>query len=483
MTRWFKRGATAAAAILLLAACGPVNEGGGLLDPVFWQSSPLNKNTEAELGIAAMAKGEYLRAEAHYRKALDKNPRDVHALLGAGILYQNTGQLTKAREMYEAVLALRPPESEQFITLSEIAPKPVSRVASINLSLLDSGETMKRLREGAAGVSQDGGQANGAAAGQGMPAPSPSVASMPEPSSTGATSMSAASGGGMEGMSTEDRAIEDIGKFTGLDQNVVSRFATLRALRDQGLITQEEYTTRRQANIGALLPLTSPPPAAGLDRPVPNTEQVTERLRAIGRALELRAMSVEQHASERAMILDALMPGAPVVVAKPAKPPQGLLEAADDVRRLEKLRSAGYISSDEYARERAAIEQAMMPAPGADTAMAPLAQPMGEVQGAEPQGLDSSTQTQRQSGPQPGIHLASYRSEQQAERGWAQLKRAHANLLDGLEHTVSQVDLGSKGTFFRLIAGPFDSTDAAQAACAQLKSRQQFCEATFMDMG
>ena len=37
------------------------------------------------------------------------------------------------------------------------------------------------------------------------------------------------------------------------------------------------------------------------------------------------------------MILDALMPSAPVVVANPKAPPRGLMEAADAVRRLEQL--------------------------------------------------------------------------------------------------------------------------------------------------
>ena len=88
-------------------------------------------------------------------------------------------------------------------------------------------------------------------------------------------------------------------------------------------------------------------------------------LRAIGRALEMRAISVTQHAAERNMILDALMPSAPVVVANPGAPPRGLLEAADAVRRLEPLRDPGYISSDEYVQERQALEIAHTLAGGA----------------------------------------------------------------------------------------------------------------------
>ena len=53
----------------------------------------------------------------------------------------------------------------------------------------------------------------------------------------------------------------------------------------------------------------------------------------------MRAITVGQHSAERTMILDALLPSAPVVVANPGAPPKGLMEAADAVRRLEKLKN------------------------------------------------------------------------------------------------------------------------------------------------
>ena len=253
--------------------------------------------------------------------------------------------------------------------------------------------------------------------------------------------------------------------LTGAADNVVSRFHTVTVLRDQGLITPDEFRTRRRANIGALLPLSSPPPATGLDRPVPGTEQVSGRLRAIGRALEMRAISVSQHAAERTMILDALMPAAPVSVVNPGRPPQGLLEAADAVRRLEQLKGGGYISADEYTKERNAIELAMQP-----RAM------------AAPKAADgpAGARTAKPSGPQPAVHLASYRSQKAADRGWAQLRRAHRALLEGLKPEVAKVNLARKGTWYRLMAGPVESSQAATELCRKLKSRRQFCEPSFM---
>ena len=312
-------------AALGLTACGALTEV-KILSERFWASSPFIGGDEAELGFAEMAKGNYILAENHFQKALKANAKDVHALLGAGVLYQNTGQLTKARQMYEAVLANRPPENLQFIVLSNLMIRPISHIASVNLSLLDTGGVIVGMKSGLP-------RQAGAVASQALPplGAAPQVSGAPTGSAiVGGMSTSppglASAGGPVETVST---------LLTGGDANIISRFTTLRALSDQGLLTPQEFDTRRQANIGALLPLTAPPPSAGLDRPVPATEQVTNRLRAIGRALEMRAITVSQHSSERSMILDALMPAAPVVVANPAPPPQGLLEAADSVRRLE----------------------------------------------------------------------------------------------------------------------------------------------------
>jgi len=189
----------------------------------------------------------------------------------------------------------------------------------------------------------------------------------------------------------------------------------------------------------------------------------------------MRAISVTQHSAERNMILDALMPSAPVVVANPSSPPRGLLEAADGVRRLEQLRDGGYISSDEYVKERQAIETAMQPPePPKPEPMAMSAQPVAPVK---------KEQMMEQTGPQPAVHLASYRSRKQADRGWAQIKRAHQNLLGDLEHQVTRVNLGKKGTYFRLKAGPFANANEAKDMCRKLKRRRQFCQPTVMEAG
>ena len=439
-----------------LGGCSMIQ--GEMFTESFWASSPFQENAEAELGIAEMAKGNYITAEAHFKRALRSNPRDIDALIGAGILYQNTGQSTKAREMYEAVLALRPDDSRQFVVWNAITTKPASQIASVNLSLMESGGVATSMQSGKF---------------------QPGYAAVPKMKSPvkGAPAASAMLGRNVlkpqSDPSTSGIGTPAVSALSKQDSNVLSRFSTLKALRDQGLITAEEYARRRQTNIGALLPLTSPPPAAGLDRSVPTSEQISGRLRAIGRALEMRAISVSQHAAERNMILDAMMPSAPVVVANPVVPPRGLMEAADSVRRLEILRNDGFISSDEYSRERQAIELAMRP-----TSVPPVASAKPGKSSLKP--MDTGKEGATPMKPSAGVHLASYRSIKQAERGWARIKGAHRSILGKLKHEVSKVNLGKKGIYYRLKAGPFKNAASAKAACGKLKRRRQFCESSTM---
>jgi len=143
--------------------------------------------------------------------------------------------------------------------------------------------------------------------------------------------------------------------------NVISRFKTLNALREQELITEHDYNTRRQANIGALLPLTSSPPAAGLDQWVPATEMILGRLREIRRGLDKRTITVSQHAAERSMILDALLPATPVSLAVPSNPPQDWDQAAERANKLDQLIEKNLINKNEYNLEGEAIEAAIPP--------------------------------------------------------------------------------------------------------------------------
>ncbi|MCW8836838.1 MAG: SPOR domain-containing protein [Rhodospirillales bacterium] len=422
-----------------------------MFDSTFWQASPVRaKSDAAELGIAELAKGNLAQADQYFALALKHDPKNPYALLGAGLVYQNTGQLVKARAMYEALLAIRPDDATRMVVWNNPTPRKVSEIASVNLALLDSGKVVSEM-----------GSAPGA--GEGAMAPTSMQPSMRAPSMPAGPSMA------RQQNDESQTALEP--QLAAADSNMVSRFETLRLLLDQGLITPDEFKVRRKANVGALLPLTAPPPAAGLERPLPPSDQIAARLRAIGRALEMRAMTVTQHASERTMILDALLPAAPIRVANPAVPPRGLMEAADSVRRLEYLRGAGLITSDEYSKERSMIESGLQPEAPKGSAAAPGA---GQTADGKPEQMAMT-------GPQPAVHLASFRSRASANRGWAQLRRAHQAVLGSLQPAIQQVDLGrGKGIFYRLMAGPLKSQAEAVSICTNLKRRRQYCDPTVM---
>ena len=73
------------------------------------------------------------------------------------------------------------------------------------------------------------------------------------------------------------------------------------------------------------------------------------------------------------------------------------------------------------------------------------------------------------------VQLASVREETAVSKEWARLKKAHTDLLGGLRPMVQRADLGAKGIFYRLRAGPLSDDGAARALCAQLKQRNVPC--------
>jgi hypothetical protein len=66
------------------------------------------------------------------------------------------------------------------------------------------------------------------------------------------------------------------------------------------------------------------------------------------------------------------------------------------------------------------------------------------------------------------IQLASIGSESAAPKEWAKLQKAHSSLA-GLEYRVQRADLGAKGVFYRIQAGPM-SKDSAKGVCASIKA-------------
>lgn len=74
------------------------------------------------------------------------------------------------------------------------------------------------------------------------------------------------------------------------------------------------------------------------------------------------------------------------------------------------------------------------------------------------------------------IQLAAARSEKAVKSEWDKLQRRNKDLLGALQLQVTKIDLGStKGTFYRLRAGPLTSSSQAKALCERLKQRKLGC--------
>jgi hypothetical protein len=78
------------------------------------------------------------------------------------------------------------------------------------------------------------------------------------------------------------------------------------------------------------------------------------------------------------------------------------------------------------------------------------------------------------------VHIASFRSQEGAERGWRILRKNHVELLGDLDLQVREIDFGAgMGIFFRVQAGPLDDEPTAKALCERLKSRGLYCAVAF----
>lgn len=76
-----------------------------------------------------------------------------------------------------------------------------------------------------------------------------------------------------------------------------------------------------------------------------------------------------------------------------------------------------------------------------------------------------------------GVHLASYRSKNQVDSGWAGLMDSFGNSLEGLTPLIYTQSQEGIGTFLRLIAGPLINEQEATSLCARIKEEasEQYC--------
>ena len=272
------------------------------------------------------------------------------------------------------------------------------------------------------------------------------------------------------------------------------RFLALRGLRESAQILPQEAEARRSANIGALLPLSTPTaPAAGLERAIPPLGELIARFAELGSGRPRGTNESRQ--AERAFMLDSLLPKEPAKRQQYA--PHDLASARVLGERLGRLEDSGLISADERAAELAALKRLVTAGtlPELLVAAPPPAKPKakkgvaGSGRGARmPGGVSGKLEViPSPPGAMPpplaagakgpaGIHLLSMGTATHGEKAWDALKKEHAELAE-LGYKVSRADLGDLGVTYRLIAGPVEPTQA-EKLCAALKPRGQTCTPT-----
>ncbi len=458
---WLRIGGRSLAVIGVVSwvsGCAP------LLDQDFWDeaTSFTDENYTAN-GLQQLASGDYASAEKFFDEALRKNPQDGHALLWRSVLYQNTNRGDRARDGYDTLIAMNPPGTVLMTTATGTQPRPLSDAAEFNLMRLDRG------LPGSLSIND---QIATAPAGLGNTSQSTMAQSSAAPVMTSAPVRSSAMPAAGTALNAGDEAI-------------AKRFTILRDLQAAGLVTPEEYSARRSNNLGALLPMSQQAPAAFLDSPPPDSTQVEQRLNQLNRALQIGAITVQEHVNERTAILDALLPAQPRQRATPPPAPQGLMDAARQIARIEDLSQMKLVTLDEFKRERDAIEAAIVEPAKANVTTLNSGEPVRRVATGEGRAVQSGGDMAAApvANPAPAttaasggksLHLASYRSEAQAQRGWQILSQRYAELAP-LQHGVTRADISGKGTYYRLMATGL-SDGSANSICAELKRRGQFCE-------
>ncbi|MGF1592955.1 MAG: SPOR domain-containing protein [Kiloniellaceae bacterium] len=157
-----------------------------------------------------------------------------------------------------------------------------------------------------------------------------------------------------------------------------------------------------------------------------------------------------------------------VSLAAPAEAPKDMREAEGPEPALaaaaELLLAGGETATAEAPEQVAAAT----PEAASAAAAPPKPQPKPEARAAGAQ-VDPAVAVV--------LHLSSLRSEDAAKRQWSDLQRSYPEPLGGMAAEFSRTELGDKGTFYRVLAGPLPSSDAARQVCDALKAKdaRQYC--------
>jgi cell division septation protein DedD len=73
------------------------------------------------------------------------------------------------------------------------------------------------------------------------------------------------------------------------------------------------------------------------------------------------------------------------------------------------------------------------------------------------------------------LQLGAMRTPEAAKEEWDRLQHQNGDLLGKLAYAAPRVDLGNRGVFYRIQAGPMAAATDANRACSELKHRGVSC--------
>jgi len=298
---------------------------------------------EADQAMLALLKGDFIRAEQQVREALAKNPQQPYALMTGAIIYEQIGRPNRARQYYEDLVLLNSTDVSILSNLKSLSPQAIFATAKERLNKLNIQES-KIVIEDKKGNKE-------------FNISKEIAASQIEKNLEKLEKLKINKKVEQTPLATQENNITSDELFTQSEKFAISRFATFKELAEKGLITKQEFLKSRNANKGALLPLTSAPPAIGYNLKVPASDVIVDRFSILKDGLENRSITPKAYNTERVTILEALLPSNPKKRAKPIASPSGILESAKTLRKLQTLKEMGLITQNELDLEQKAIRK------------------------------------------------------------------------------------------------------------------------------
>ena len=350
-SRHFRKILLSATALSMLGACAIIDKK-DTPEKSNWFVSLFEKDgqNDADKATLAYSNGRFEKALEYTSEALKANPRNQKALLVGALASEKLGRYNRARQYYEDLIVIDGEETS-ILGSTDGQPKKISEIAKKNLHTITIAQTNLTIenRNGTKSfaISKEAGAKQ-------------SKANITKAMNKKNVQVSKQKPAGIDSI------------FTPAQQNTVSRFLILKELAEKDFITKDEFLSRRTANIGALLPLTHQAPGVGIDQPVPSPELIIERLEILKEGVETRAITPREFSAERDVIIEALMSPSPRQRMKNKAPSKNILDAANDVRRLETLYGIDLITESEKEAEKKAVEKYL----GINNEPAPQPQPV-----------------------------------------------------------------------------------------------------------